>query len=591
MGSRAEPPRRWRRAADPARAGVRVDAWNATTGEHAGSVLTTGAAFNLPLPPGSYFLSTHNDAGIIDQVFDSIACLDGSAWEGRCDPTAGTPLVVNSASFPRAIFHLAQRTTATTGPVGVPATGMPATGDPATGVPATGVPATGMPASGTQTAGLRGRVTAPGGQPLSGIELLLYPIASFNPRSTITGANGRYRFDGVPANLYLLEARSRPGAAPYLEQVYNGIECAPTCEQFLDFDVRRGTPIPVAAQATITGLDFQLQPGGVLRGRVLDARGRRQPETRVSWRNADGSIVGSVSTDALGFYSTPPLPPGNYYLAARQPDFEAQVFDRIPCPLDEAQAGSPPSCTVTDGTPVRARAGATTDRVDFYLRPEAILYGFVYDAVNGQPLAFQRLLLMVNGQGYQITFSNRAGRYAFDSLPDRIFQLGTDLVDGQGQSPANYANALYDGLICTGPCDGAKGSPIATPASTQQRIDFQLPRRPLRLFGSIHNAASGAPLSEFELEVYHPNGTLAASTFTAEDGNYRFDLPPGPYYLRTRNSAGFVDQLYPDIECPDAESPDAESPDACDPTAGTLLVLDFETGQRADFALRSVLEP
>lgn len=72
-------------------AGIVIDLWDAD-GEHLDATLSDAEGrYRLPYSAGTYFLSTHNDDGLEDFLFDGIPCPDGSAWEGFCDPTLGTP--------------------------------------------------------------------------------------------------------------------------------------------------------------------------------------------------------------------------------------------------------------------------------------------------------------------------------------------------------------------------------------------------------------------------------------------------------------------------------------------------------------------
>ena len=76
-----------------------VHVWTASGGLW--RTLTTGPTGHYAAPvrfSGTYFVSTDNGAGLVDQVFDGISCPGGPAVSGGCDPTQGTPIVISSAA-------------------------------------------------------------------------------------------------------------------------------------------------------------------------------------------------------------------------------------------------------------------------------------------------------------------------------------------------------------------------------------------------------------------------------------------------------------------------------------------------------------
>ena len=79
-------------------AGVSIDLWS-VLGNYLGSALTDAEGwYRLPREGGFYFISTFNDDGLEDFLYNGIPCPDGSAWEGLCDPTDGTPYLIDEFS-------------------------------------------------------------------------------------------------------------------------------------------------------------------------------------------------------------------------------------------------------------------------------------------------------------------------------------------------------------------------------------------------------------------------------------------------------------------------------------------------------------
>jgi hypothetical protein len=74
--------------------GIRIDAWR-PDGSHARSTTTTDlGTFQLEVLTGTYTLSTDNATDLLDELYNDIPCPLGSAHAGRCDPTAGEPILV-----------------------------------------------------------------------------------------------------------------------------------------------------------------------------------------------------------------------------------------------------------------------------------------------------------------------------------------------------------------------------------------------------------------------------------------------------------------------------------------------------------------
>lgn len=77
-------------------AGVRIDVWDAATGDYERSVASSAAGtYSVSLDPGVYVVATDNGAGFVNQIFDGHECPPGgSAFQGDCDPMTGDSVVV-----------------------------------------------------------------------------------------------------------------------------------------------------------------------------------------------------------------------------------------------------------------------------------------------------------------------------------------------------------------------------------------------------------------------------------------------------------------------------------------------------------------
>ncbi len=77
--------------------GVTVDVWDQTGGHVASTTSLVTGEYYLRLDPGTYTVSSDNDAGYDDQIYPGVPCPRGSAADGRCDPLVGVPITVENA--------------------------------------------------------------------------------------------------------------------------------------------------------------------------------------------------------------------------------------------------------------------------------------------------------------------------------------------------------------------------------------------------------------------------------------------------------------------------------------------------------------
>lgn len=233
------------------------------------------------------------------------------------------------------------------------------------------VTATNPPPSGT-TAGISGTVTdALTGLPIVGIQVRATDdgTGGDNAGASQTVLDGTYyvSFGGgsLPSTAEIaFSSLVTSDAAPYgyEEQFYNGINAS---------TVEPETPIPVTANATVTGIDGQLMPKGQLTGTVTDAGAAGVTPVGAAqvsvWNRTKQVQIASGFTNADGTYAFA-VPQGSwvvqfdkivdgsvvatqYYNAATTFDAAADVAVVATASTDgiDAQFGTVPLATVTPG--------------------------------------------------------------------------------------------------------------------------------------------------------------------------------------------------------------------------------------------------
>jgi hypothetical protein len=150
---------------------------------------------------------------------------------------------------------------------------------------------------------IAGRVLDSEGIPIQGVLVVADGHLGFGGGGT-SNADGSYIIRGVRPDTYRLYVDHLPGW--YAGEYYESKPSRNTADE-----------ISVATGDQITNIDFTLDEGGIIRGRVFDeASGQVIPNTAVFAHLSDGDMVTPIgSTNTSGDYRIN-LKPGTYYLRA-----------------------------------------------------------------------------------------------------------------------------------------------------------------------------------------------------------------------------------------------------------------------------------
>ena len=224
---------------------------------------------------------------------------------------------------------------------------------------------------------------------------LYSPAGAVVATTTITtNASGAYSLQGLVAGTYYLQAGLSNHLAPntaYTPRVYGGGECLPVC------DFSSATAITVS-DSGVSGVDFDLFPGFVVTGSVVDAQsGMGIPD--VSINACDGfffpgsGVVASSVTDAAGNYVISHVP-GNGRIATLDAPAHINVIWR-----NEQAIRPADGCTGFGGATLHfTSADEVLHGIDFTLARAAAISGQVSDAAfPGTPLTSYVALYQYNG--------------------------------------------------------------------------------------------------------------------------------------------------------------------------------------------------
>jgi hypothetical protein len=579
-----------------------------------GQLMTTGTTSgtgayisNAGLPPGTYFATTSNSLGYINERFDDVAC--GTF----CGPGTGTPIVIDATEtesnrdFELSVGGRVSGTvygSTSGGPVPLKSVSVQILAVGSTAVSTSGfttasgqyITSAGLQpgqyfartfnnlgyldaqsaeftvTSGATTAGIdltiapggriRGRVTS-GGNPVAGVNVNIVDATGFSVSNGISAADGTYTsLRGLPSGTYYAATTSNLN---YINERYQDTPC-------LGCRPNEGTPISVTLGNITTGIDFDLSPGGRIEGMVTEI-GTITPVAyaTVLAYNAAGLSVRSGRTDEAGRYVISGLLGGASYFVrtVNQSGYIDKVFIGLECPPGTF-------CPVTTGVAVPVIAGSTTRFIDIGLARGGQISGQVTDT-NGAPI--------VNAN---VTVYDASGRFAVSGRSDGAGSYTTliGLRPGTYYAVAGapgYIRERYNETECFPNCVFTLGTGIPVAAgSMTSGIDFTLAAGG-RISGRVRDAITLTGLANVQVGVFTADG-VTQITGAGTDGSGRYTstdgLKPGSYLLRTTNFAGRIDEVYDNLVCLPAT-------EFCSGGATPVTVTGTQTTANRDFDLAS----
>ncbi len=359
---------------------------------------------------------------------------------------------------------------------------------------------------------------------------------------TYTNSSGEYISGrGLPSGNYYIQTHSN---STHLGQRYADTTCSIEC------DVTTGTPVAVSPPDTVSGIDFELVQGGQITGKFTDkATNTPLSGAWISVRDQDGNWFSSAGSDEQGNYHTDQaLPAGTYYIFAGNTDYLSEYYGGTPCMI----VSWSDTCDVASGIPVEVELRHTTSDIDFALSKGGSIAGTVIDAVTAVPLAdvniiisdsdYNWLSLQTDVEGnFTTTASLIAGDYTV-----RVRQKG-DYIN----------EVYEDKHCVGDWCDTDAGSVIHVRSGDEATVMFALEKGGAlsgtvrdAITGDPLKAQS------VEVYKHNGNFLISvASGITDENGIYRTSpgLPSGDYEIVVQSSSSHLAQVYGGgVPCSDA---------------------------------------
>ena len=279
--------------------------------------------------PGQYYLWAQSDDHV-DQLYSGIDCevfqAGSSTFTTSCDFGSATPLTIALGQVPGSFDFALDASAAISGRAVTRA-------EPGSDLPAQASYAHVYDANGVQVA------------------------------QAAMDAFGNYAVLDLPAGSYFAQAQQGNWwQAQYVPQLWKQIDCPSGCDPFA------GTPIPLAAGAAATGIDFDLVRLDAVVGRVTNTEGDPIAGAVIDlFDSGTGMYVNSGIADAQGYYVAQGYTESGFFVGTEAgAGYFDQVYAGISCPLGAAYYGL---CPFTNAAAISLESTATQAHVvDFVLQ-------------------------------------------------------------------------------------------------------------------------------------------------------------------------------------------------------------------------------
>lgn len=395
------------------------------------------------------------------------------------------------------------------------------------------------------TGAISGVVTNASGQGVSSALILVFDRSGEFVTADTSISTGAYLIAGLDTGVYSVAVT----ADGYASELYDNIPCPD-----LDCGIATGTAVSVTDGSTTANINFSLVSSvATVSGSVTNDSGAPLPGVVVLLVDAANDVYGFGDVLADGTYSITPYTTGTYYARTLNSLYEGyvdQLYSGVDCT----------GCDPTTGTALNVSPGTVSSSVNFALKANGgRIAGRVADTA-GTGLA-NATVRFFNSAGQYVSVGKVDGNGNYISLHG--LTSGTYYVEAHVRG---YTSELYDNIACTAGCPAATtGTGVSvTLGSTTQNINFTLGNDEAFVSGFVKDQSTSAPLGAVAVLFYDSTGTLIRIAYSDFDtGAYSVALPgTGTYYARTVNRyhAGYIDQLYSNIDC-----------SGCDPLTGTPI--------------------
>jgi protocatechuate 3,4-dioxygenase beta subunit len=243
---------------------------------------------------------------------------------------------------------------------------------------------------------ITGTVIDKNGAGINNTNVMAWNISENWMVSTNTDSKGDYTLQGLISGSYKLQFF--PEGQNYFPEWYNGKDSFETADAVM-----------VTEGQTTSGVDAQLDEGGMITGTVTDKNGVGLESITVSAWDLNNNCIDYTYTNAAGFYTLYKLFSGNYKIQFYDSNYFPEWYN------DKDSFDSADSVSVSEGQ--------TTIDINVQLQQGGQFTGMAADT-NGNGIEGIRIdLYDLNKNRIDIVYSDENGNYAFQLIPAGMYKI------------------------------------------------------------------------------------------------------------------------------------------------------------------------
>ena len=295
-------------------------------------------------------------------------------------------------------------------------------------------------------------------------------------------------------------------------------------------DINKAVPVRIIAGQTISNINFTLNQGGIIFGKVLTQDGSPVPDICVAATGlCKNQWYSGNQTDMDGNYFIYGLASGNYYIHTNSFCGENPIFYKEKWWTSQ---NSTNDCNNADF--VSLIQGQTIKGINIILDNPPGISGKITD-IYDNPLSDVCVSAMdkcsIDSYGSSVTDKN--GFYHISDILNKTIYL---YANASCISPKKYVNKWFDGSSGISDCNAAKSLIISTDNNSINGINIKLAPGGIirgRVFSGNNKGLSNVCIKAAEDNCFDSSSYIK---YSDEIGNYFFVLPKGKYYISTQDS-------------------------------------------------------
>ena len=400
---------------------------------------------------------------------------------------------------------------------------------------------------------ISGRVTdAATGQGLPHVLVRFAPVTGRLSESILTDELGYFRSGGLDSREYWVRTENSDF---YIDEIHNNVVC-----RFLSApigcDYARAEPVLVQPDSETAGIDFQLELGATITGKVTSAADQGPvPSVTLTVFDENLEFMASTKSVADGTFEVRGLSAGSYGLRNHVDGYFNEVYDDIPC-------ASTFDCPRELADLVDVDFRQILSGVDFELDRLGVIRGRVVDSLTGAPIRLAAIeVISADGSYNKGSHVNADGYFEVTGLPADSYRI-LAVYFGSG----GYISGFYPDVPCPfDRCDRELGGVVEVEINGATEVEVAL-HEGGKISGRVTDRLTGLPIDGATVTIYQGNELVHNDL--VRDGRYELDeLPAGQYFAVISGSFEVIPHVYGSGDCPASEP--------CDPQSGTPIPVEL----------------